>query len=105
MTADEVEKYIAQLAFSGAADFVDKMKEQGMDNKNDICNQVKRTLITTLQMNNLEALAIKAEKINFHIHDLEFGQILLMKENRKIWICNHSPQCDENTEENTKSDN
>ena len=76
-----------------------------MDNKNDICNQVKRTLITTLQMNNLEALAIKAEKINFHIHDLEFGQILLMQENQKVWICNHSPQCDENTEENTKSDN
>jgi len=29
MTEDEVEKYIAQLAFSGAQEFVDKMKEAG----------------------------------------------------------------------------
>jgi len=60
-----------------------------MDNKKDICKQVKRTLITTLQMNNLPELVGKAEKINFHIHDLEFGQILLMENDQKVWICNH----------------
>ena len=72
-----------------------------MDSKKDICEQVKRTLITTLQINNLEALVIKAEKINFHIHDFDFGQILMMPSNSKLWICNHTPQCDNNsTEEN-----
>lgn len=37
MTEEEVEKYIAQLAFSGAEEFVQKMKEMGnTDSKNDI---------------------------------------------------------------------
>ncbi len=37
MTEQEVEKYIAQLAFSGAEEFVQKMKEMGNnDTKNDI---------------------------------------------------------------------
>jgi molecular chaperone HtpG len=36
MTEQEVEKYIAQLAFSGAEDFVKKMKEQGEDKASDI---------------------------------------------------------------------
>ncbi len=36
MTEEEVEKYIAQLAFSGASDFVDKMKDAGAESKDDI---------------------------------------------------------------------
>lgn len=36
MTEEEVEKYIAQLAFSGAEDFVKKMKEHGEDKASDI---------------------------------------------------------------------
>ena len=76
-----------------------------MDSKKDICEQVKRTLITTLQMNSLPALVDKAEKITFHIHDLEFGQILMMQENQKIWICNHSPQCDDNNSEENNEEN
>lgn len=36
MTEDEVEKYIAQLAFSGAQEFMEKMKEQGADTQKDI---------------------------------------------------------------------
>jgi len=36
MTEAEVEKYIAQLAFSGAQEFVDKMKKSGADTKDDI---------------------------------------------------------------------
>ncbi len=31
MTEEEVEKYLAQLAFSGAAEFVEKMKQQGQN--------------------------------------------------------------------------
>jgi len=70
-----------------------------MDSKKDICEQVKRTLITTLQINNLVALVDKAEKINFHIHDFEFGQILMMENDKKIWICNHTHCEDDNTKE------
>ncbi len=36
MTAEEVEKYIAQVAFSGAQEFVENMKKAGADTKNDI---------------------------------------------------------------------
>ncbi|MCB9061034.1 MAG: molecular chaperone HtpG [Halobacteriovoraceae bacterium] len=36
MTEAEVEKYIAQLAFSGAKEFVEKLKEQGIEQENDI---------------------------------------------------------------------
>jgi len=36
MTAEEVEKYITQLAFSGAAEFVNKMKDMGNDASKDI---------------------------------------------------------------------
>ncbi len=76
-----------------------------MDSKKDICDQVKRTLITTLHMNNFEALVIKAEKINFHIHDFEFGEILMMQPNKKLWICNHNTHCDSCSEnENTSEE-
>ena len=36
MSEEEVEKYIAQVAFSGAEDFISKMKAAGNDVKNDI---------------------------------------------------------------------
>ncbi|WP_127717319.1 molecular chaperone HtpG [Halobacteriovorax sp. HLS] len=36
MTEEEVEKYIAQLAFSGAEEFVNKMKDQGAEDGQDI---------------------------------------------------------------------
>lgn len=36
MTESEVEKYIAQLAFSGAEEFVKKMQDMGADHKDDI---------------------------------------------------------------------
>ena len=75
-----------------------------MDSKKDICDQVKRSLITTLQMNNLESLVIRAEKITFHIHDLDFGQILMMESNKKIWICNHNTHCDSSNENEDNSE-
>tara|TARA_B110000967_G_C18840161_1_gene538928 strand:- start:447 stop:710 length:264 start_codon:yes stop_codon:yes gene_type:complete len=60
-----------------------------MDTIEQICEQVKSSLITILQANNLTALVEKANVINFHVHDLEFGTILLMNNDEKIWICNH----------------
>lgn len=74
-----------------------------MDNKKDICDQVKRTLITTLHMNNFPALVNKAEKFNFHIHDLEFGQILMMQENQTVWICNHCEIIESTKESNNEN--
>ena len=66
----------------------------------DICFQVKQTLITFLEMNNLTALKRKAEKINFHIHDYEFGNLLLMPENTRVWVCSHCKElkCDDNSD-------
>tara|TARA_B100000795_G_C22790122_1_gene436542 strand:- start:1764 stop:2018 length:255 start_codon:yes stop_codon:yes gene_type:complete len=61
-----------------------------MDTIEQICDQVKTSLITTLQTNNLRSLVEKAKAITFHVHDLEFGSILLMQNDDKIWICNHS---------------
>ena len=74
-----------------------------MDSKTDICDQVKRTLITTLQINNLPALVFRAEKTTFHIHDFEFGQILMMQDNQKLWICNHKTPCDESDKNNDEN--
>lgn len=36
MSESDIEKYIAQLAFSGAQEFVDKMKQSGIEAKDDI---------------------------------------------------------------------
>ena len=36
-----------------------------------------------------EVLKSEAKKINFHIHDWEFGNILLQGEGTIIWVCNH----------------
>tara|TARA_B110001452_G_C14817087_1_gene285209 strand:- start:100 stop:411 length:312 start_codon:yes stop_codon:yes gene_type:complete len=55
----------------------------------DICFQVKQTLMTFLEVNKLRELKRKAEKLNFHIHDLEFGNLLLMPENTVVWVCSH----------------
>jgi molecular chaperone HtpG len=35
MTADEIKKYINQIAFSGATEFVEKYKDKGEDGKGD----------------------------------------------------------------------
>jgi len=62
MTEEEVEKYIAQLAFSGAKDFVKNLKDQGADNKEDIIGKfglgfysafmvAKKVTVETLSMN------------------------------------------------------
>ena len=39
MTDEEVEKYICKLAFSGAEEFVQKMKNEGADHKEDIISK------------------------------------------------------------------
>ena len=55
----------------------------------EICIQVKSTLITHLETYKFESLLDKAKSIHFHIHDYDIGQILMMQENEILWICNH----------------
>ncbi|MBP9674950.1 MAG: molecular chaperone HtpG [Bacteriovoracaceae bacterium] len=61
MTAEEVEKYIAQVAFSGAEEFVKKMQSAGIESKNDIIGKfglgfyscfmvANKVTVTTLSM-------------------------------------------------------
>ena len=42
-----------------------------------------------LDLHKFEVLKGEAKKINFHIHDWEFGNILLQGEGTIIWVCNH----------------
>ena len=60
-----------------------------VDNVEQICEQVKKTLITHLNTYKFESLIDKAKIIHFHIHDYDIGQILMMQENAILWICNH----------------
>ena len=57
------------------------------DSNEHICNQVKRCLITHCETYKLENLNREVKSMNFHIHDSEFGEILLKKKNTIIWIC------------------
>jgi hypothetical protein len=59
------------------------------DSVEEICKQVKETLLVHLNSNNFEVLKDEAEKINFHIHDFDFGDILLKEEEDITWVCNH----------------
>ena len=59
------------------------------DSIDGICTQVKETLLIHLDAHNFEVLKGEAKKINFHIHDWEFGNILLQGEGTIIWVCNH----------------
>ena len=59
------------------------------DSIEGICTQVKETLLVHLDAHNFEVLKSEAKKVNFHIHDEEFGNILLREEGTIIWVCNH----------------
>ena len=59
------------------------------DSFDEICKQVKETLLVHLDLHNFTRLKEKAKKINFHFQDIEFGDLLLMEERSLVWICNH----------------
>lgn len=60
-----------------------------VESTDEICKQVKSTLITHLETYKFENLLDIANKIEFHIHDYEMGDILMMENNTTLWICNH----------------
>ena len=55
----------------------------------EICKQVTETLKCHLKLHNFEVLLEKLKEKNFHIHDEEFGSILLKSENEVVWVCSH----------------
>ena len=60
-----------------------------INTKEEICKQVKSTLVTHLEWFKFEVLVGMAKTIDFHIHDRELKDILMMEENETLWICNH----------------
>jgi len=60
-----------------------------VDNVDQICEQVKKTLINHLPKSKFESLLEKAKIIHFHHNDYDIVQILMMQENAILWICNH----------------
>tara|TARA_B110000495_G_C22373401_1_gene242463 strand:- start:142 stop:393 length:252 start_codon:yes stop_codon:yes gene_type:complete len=57
------------------------------ENIEEICAQVKKTLKTHLEMHKFERLVEALKTKNFHIHDEEFGTILL--KSQIVWVCTH----------------
>lgn len=70
-----------------------------VDSKEEICQQVKKRLCVVLEDNNFETLLRIANNKKFHIHDFEFGEILINPP-EILWICSHCPQHDD--DENKK---
>ena len=59
------------------------------DSNEEICCQMKKILIGFLEHYNMEALITKAKESQLHIHDVNFGQILLSESPAKFWVCGH----------------
>ena len=57
------------------------------DSNEEICNQMKQSLIGFLENHHFEVLAIKAQELHLHIHDVEFGTILLSDDREEFWVC------------------
>ena len=60
-----------------------------INTKEEICKQVKSTLVTHLEWFKFEVLANMAKSLNLHIHDKEIENILMIEENEILWIYNH----------------
>ena len=68
-----------------------------VDSFEEICELVKKTLCTHLEQYKFDVLIDRANEKKFHVHDLEFGEILINPP-EILWICNH---CKEHNDENT----
>ncbi len=62
------------------------------ESKLEICKQVRQSLVAFLQSHHFDVLARKAVPLRFHIHDMEFGTILLSEPNVHFWVCSHQQQ-------------
>jgi ribosomal protein S15P/S13E len=76
---------ISDVQFQG---FQVNLDMDNIDTLEDICNGVKNALVTHLQENQFEILVSRARNIKFHIHDHQFGDILI-KDEDVFWVCSH----------------
>jgi hypothetical protein len=60
------------------------------ENLEQLCKQAVTTLKNHLNLHKFELLIPKLEEKDFHIHDLQFGEILLMSQEETVWICAHT---------------
>lgn len=74
--------------FSGYKVSVDLDK---VDNMNEVITYCVKNIRDFLKNNGLEVLVNKLDKINYHIHDTSFEDVLLSEPNNKpqFYICNH----------------
>jgi hypothetical protein len=59
---------------------------ESMDN---ICKQIKKTLITVIEMHGFTTLLTKAKNVELHIHDVNIGHILTSPPETQYWACTH----------------
>lgn len=59
------------------------------DSNEEICCQMKQSLVGFFETHNLETLTASASELQLHIHDVDFGQILLSEPDVKFWVCGH----------------
>ena len=59
------------------------------DSLEKICEQVKKTLLCHLEIYKFDTLVPELKNKDFHIHDQELGNILLMNEKETVWVCCH----------------
>jgi len=60
-----------------------------MDCLEDIVKYVINSLNNMLILGNFEHLINKAKNMNFHIHDVDFGEIIMSEPNTIFYVCNH----------------
>jgi hypothetical protein len=77
---------ISDELFSGYTVHIDM---DYFDTLEDVCAQIKRTLIIFLEQHNLEILKGKAKQLKLHYHDYNLGQVLMEDRGRDFWVCSH----------------
>ena len=59
------------------------------DSTEEICAHMKQNLTGFLENCNLESLLKIAKELHLHIHDIEFGTILISEPHQVFWVCSH----------------
>ena len=78
--------HVSHELFSGFNCVVDLDK---VDSIQEIVNIVYNELLRTLKKHDFIALVEKLKDSKFHIHDVEFGEILISEPETIYYICDH----------------
>jgi len=60
-----------------------------MDCLDDIVQYVVKDLIRILTSGNFECLLNKVNNMHFHIHDVDFGEIIMSEPHHDFYVCTH----------------